>query len=422
MRHYPKILWLLAVGCFLNIGGLSFLWPLNSIYIHEHLGRPLAVAGMVLLLHSAGASLGQLTGGMLFDRFGARPVLLTGLFCSAALISIPGFFEIWPLYVAVMFLFGFTASLVSPALFAFAAKAWPEGGRRAFNFLYVANNLGVAAGSAIGGIVAAHSFNLAFLSASGTMTVFLCFVFFFIRDGKWRPAPVSDSAREQAATSELLVDAAPKPKTEPAIPWFPILALFTGCVTLWIVYVQWQTAIAVFMQQDYSLAQYSRLWTLNGLVIFLGQPLIALLIRKFKSLSSQMFLGVALFALSYLLVLSHHDQYGVFVAGMVLLTLGEMLLWPVIPAAVAQLSPPTRTGFLQGFIGMASTAGRMLGPLLGGLLFDHTSFTILMSVMTALLTVPVLCFLLYTKKRERAALSCPFPFSSRLTSLQSPAI
>ncbi|WP_038085014.1 MFS transporter [Tumebacillus flagellatus] len=397
MRQYPKILWLLAAGCFLNIGGLSFLWPLNSIYIHEHLGRPLAVAGLVLLLHSAGASLGQLTGGMLFDRFGARPVLLTGLFCSAALISIPGFVEIWPLYVTVMFLFGFTASLVSPAMFALAARAWPEGGRRAFNFLYVANNLGVAAGSAVGGIVAAHSFNLAFLSASGTMLIFLCFVFFFIRDRKQPSAPVAETMREQAAAGEIV-------RAEPAIPWLPILALFTGCLTLWIVYVQWQSAIAVFMQQDYSLAQYSRLWTLNGLVIFLGQPLIALLARKFKSFTSQMFLGVSLFVLSFLLVLTHHDHYSVFVAGMVLLTLGEMLLWPVIPAAVAQLSPPSRTGFLQGFIGMASTAGRMLGPLLGGLLFDHTSFSILLTVMTSLLLVPVLCFLLYNMKKRNVQL------------------
>jgi MFS family permease len=403
LRAYPKILWLLAAGCFLNIGGLSFLWPLNSIYIHEHLGRPLAVAGLVLLLHSAGASIGQLTGGMLFDRFGARPVLLTGLICSASLIAIPGFVEYWPLYVTVMFLFGFTASLVSPAMFALAAKAWPEGGRRAFNFLYVANNLGVAAGTAVGGIVAAHSFNLAFLSAAGTMVVFLCFVFVFIRDPKPLRAPDASQARnEQAAASELNPAPASR-EPEPAIPWLPIGSLFTGCVVLWIVYVQWQSSIAVTMQENYTLAEYSRLWTLNGLVIFLGQPLIAAVVRWFKTLASQLFLGVTLFFLCYLLLLTNHEQYGVFIAGMVLLTLGEMLLWPVIPAAVAQLSPPSRTGFLQGFIGSGTTVGRMLGPLCGGLLFDHTSFQVLLTVMTALLAVPVLCFVVYSRTRTRHA-------------------
>ncbi|PWK14372.1 MFS transporter [Tumebacillus permanentifrigoris] len=403
MRTYPKILWLLAAGCFLNIGGLSFLWPLNSIYIHEHMGRPLTVAGLVLLLHSAGASIGQLTGGMLYDRFGARPVLLTGLICSASLIAIPGFVENWPLYVTVMFLFGFTASLVSPAMFALAAKVWPEGGRRAFNFLYVANNLGVAAGTAIGGIVAAHSFHLAFLSAAGTMVVFLCFVFVFIRDPKpIREREVPQALAEQAATSELdTVNATDSSTREPAIPWLPIASLFTGCVVLWIIYVQWQSSIAVTMQENYSLAEYSRLWTLNGLVIFLGQPLIAAIARWCKSLSSQLFLGVALFFLCYVLLLTNHDRYAVFVAGMVLLTLGEMLLWPVIPAAVAQLSPPSRIGFLQGFIGSGATVGRMLGPLCGGLLFDYTSFQVLLATMTALLTVPVLCFLVYTRTRTR---------------------
>src|SRR5690349_11597209 len=103
------MVWLLGVGCFLNIGALSFLWPLNSIYIHIHLGKPLAVAGLVLLLNSAGGSVGQLLGGSLFDRIGARPVLLIGLTSSAVLIALPGLINSWPLYVTVMCLFGFTA-------------------------------------------------------------------------------------------------------------------------------------------------------------------------------------------------------------------------------------------------------------------------------------------------------------------------
>lgn len=398
MADYPPMLWLLAVGCFLNVGGLSFLWPLNSIYIHEELGKPLTVAGLVLLLHSAGATAGYLAGGSLFDRVGARPVLLTGLLTASLVIALPGLIDSWPLYVAVMFLFGLSASFVFPAINALAAKVWPEGGRRAFNFLYVANNLGVAVGTAIGGLVAQVSFDLAFLSASLTLFLFAVFAFFKIRDPEPSvTAPIHPAAEAQAAALETSATLERPLTPEFKIPWLPINALFIGFLILWIAYVQWQSSIAVHIQsQGTSLSAYSLLWTINGVLIFCGQPLIAWLVRVFRSPSSQMFLGTGLFLIAFLLILMS-NSYSAFIAGMIILTLGEMLLWPCIPAAVSQLSPPSRLGFLQGLIGSGGPVGRMLGPLIGGLLYDHFPFSTLVLFIIGLMLVPLICFAVYMR-------------------------
>jgi predicted MFS family arabinose efflux permease len=395
LSAYPKMLWLLAIGAFLNVGGLSFLWPLNSIYIHDVLGRPMTVAGIVLLLHSAGASIGFLSGGILFDRFGARPVLLYGMIAAAAIVALPGLTDNWPLYIAVMFLFGLFASMVFPAINALAGKCWPEGGRRAFNFIYVANNIGVAVGTALGGLVAQHSFRLAFFSASLTFLLFAGFVFFNIRDREQPAMPATGSANgESAATQEL---AATSELPELKIPWLPIGALFGGFLILWIVYVQWQSSISVFIQSEgIPLSSYSLLWTINGVLIFCGQPLISWLVRIFRTSSAQLFLGTALYVIAYSLILLK-PVFPIFICAMIVTTFGEMLLWPAIPSAVAQLSPPSRAGFLQGFIGSAATIGRMLGPLTGGLLYDHTTFSTLLAVMIGLLFIPTLAFLLYQK-------------------------
>lgn len=51
----PRALKILIIGMFINVTGASFLWPLNTIYIHNHLGKSLTVAGIVLMLNS-GAS------------------------------------------------------------------------------------------------------------------------------------------------------------------------------------------------------------------------------------------------------------------------------------------------------------------------------------------------------------------------------
>ncbi|HEU4965297.1 MAG TPA: MFS transporter [Bacilli bacterium] len=400
--RYPKIMWVLAIAAFLNVGGLSFIWPLNSIYITQELGMTNTVAGIVLLLHSAGSTVGFLTGGYLFDRIGGRPVMLIGLLTSTALLTSIGLFDSWPLYVTVMTLFGVFASLVFPAINAYAAQVWPAGGRRAFNFVYVANNLGVAGGSATGGLVAQYSFHAAFLAAALTMLILALFITFFVRDRARSNTeqPTTAQGTEQASAGKEM--AAAGAITSPPVPWLPIISLFIGFIVLWLVYVQWQTQIAVYMQSDIGivLAKYSVLWTLNGLVIFFGQPLIALVVRWFKSLSSQLFVGTFLYLVSFSLILTT-DAYWIFVVAMIVTTLGEMLLWPGIPAAVAQLSPPSRLGFLQGFIGMGATIGRMLGPLVGGLLYDHTSFHTLLLVMLGLLIIPTLSFIVYTAISRR---------------------
>lgn len=384
---YPRMLWLLAFGSFLNIGGLSFLWPLTTIYMHEHLGQPLTVAGLVLLFHSGGAALGQLAGGWLYDRIGARPVMLSALFASSLLTGLLGFFDAFPLYVAVMIAFGFTASLVFPSINALVAKAWPGGGRRAFNFLYVANNIGVAFGTALGGLIAGRSFAMAFLSASGLFLLFALFVLFTIRDRK-----AMEGTPSPEATAEL---AAAREGREAPVPWLPIGALFVAFLALWLIYVQWTATVSVHMKANgHELASYSMLWTLNGVLIVLGQPLLAAVVRYVRRSSAQMLLGTVLYAVAFGVLLTS-TRYPAFVTSMVILTFGEMLLWPAVPAAVARLSPPSRRGRLQGFILSASTFGRMLGPLVGGLLYDHFGFATLAAVMAAGLIIPLMAFALY---------------------------
>ncbi|MFZ5818203.1 MAG: MFS transporter [Bacillota bacterium] len=386
---YPRMLWLLAFGSFLNLVGLSFLWPLTTVYIHSHLGRPMTVAGVVLLLHSGSAALGQLAGGWLFDRIGARPVMLTGLFTSALLLGLLGLFESWPLYVGVMIAFGFTASLSFPAINALVARAWPGGGRRAFNFLYVANNVGVALGTALGGVIADRSFAAAFLSAGAAFLLFGLFVLLLIRDRR---------GMEGEATPEAAAElAAAREGREGPIPWPPLAALFVTFLMAWLIYVQWQSAVSVHMQaHGYQLAAYSVLWTLNGGLIVLGQPLLALLVRRLPGSAAQIGLGILLYAAAFLILLTD-DAYAVFVASMVILTLGEMLIWPAVPAAVARLSPPSRRGTLQGLILSGATIGRMLGPLLGGLLYDHFGFATLLLVMTGGLVIPLAAIGLYAR-------------------------
>ena len=37
----PRKVWLLVAGMIINVTGASFLWPFNTIYLHDSLGKSL---------------------------------------------------------------------------------------------------------------------------------------------------------------------------------------------------------------------------------------------------------------------------------------------------------------------------------------------------------------------------------------------
>ena len=85
----------------------------NTIYLHDHLGKSLSVAGMVLMINSLTGVIGNLLGGVLFDKWGGYKSTLVGIVIT--LVSILGlvFFHGWPLYVVWLALIGFGSGMVS---------------------------------------------------------------------------------------------------------------------------------------------------------------------------------------------------------------------------------------------------------------------------------------------------------------------
>lgn len=63
-----KLIWLFAGSLIINTG-VSFIWPLTTIYIHNYLHETLTVAGIVLFINSAFTMIGNALGGFLFDKW-----------------------------------------------------------------------------------------------------------------------------------------------------------------------------------------------------------------------------------------------------------------------------------------------------------------------------------------------------------------
>lgn len=354
----PRVVVVLIIGGFIQSVGNSLMWPLNSLFMHSVLGRTLTEAGILLALQSGVSLLCQFLSGFLADRFGPKRIMIIGLVIAILAVGAIGLFPVWGVYAPAFILFGLAQAFIFVPLNALIHAVWPEGGRRGFNLLYVSNNAGVAVGTAIGGMIAQVSFRLTFSLNAAAFLIYLMLVIIGVSE---RKAPIHLIPPKQQ-TERLTKDRGFK----------VLLALGGGIFFAWGAYIQLVTILPVVMNQlGFPLFSYSVLWTLNGVFIVTLQPLINWVIKTWaQSFKRQFYLASVLLTIGYIILLGKLP-YVSYIIAMLILTLGEMLILPAVPAASAQLAPPGKTGAYQGIIGGASSGGRMIGPLLGGMMYDY---------------------------------------------------
>ncbi len=384
--NMPKEIWWLVIGMAINITGASFLWPLNTIYMNEELDKSLSTAGLVLMVNSFGMIVGNLLGGTLFDKLGGYRTIMLGTIVSLCATILLNFFHGWPWYAIWLIMLGFGGGMIIPAIYAMAGAVWPQGGRQTFNAIYLAQNIGVALGAALGGFVAELSFNYIFM-ANLAMYV----IFFFI-------ALFQFNMDYQATVKhqETLENVAHIQNKKHFTALILLCVMFALC---WIAYVQWQTTIASFTQSiGISMSQYSLLWTVNGVLILVGQPLILPIIHLIKGqLKKQLYFGLVVFILSFF-VTSFATSFSIFVVGMVIMTFAEMFVWPAVPTIANNLAPKGREGVYQGIVNSASTVGKAFGPLVGGILVDVFNMQIMFLSMIGLLVIAMAFLTIYDRK------------------------
>ncbi len=326
--------------------------------------------------------IGNLVGGYLFDKVGGYRAILIGititLFSSVGLIFYHSFYP----YMFFLIILGFGSGMVFPAMYAMAGMIWKEGGRKAYNAIYVAQNVGVAVGAAAGGLLASFDFTWIFV---GNTLMFVSF--FFVAFFGYRHLSDADTIVSSVLDERLTIKSKPH--------FNALILLCAAYFICWLAYVQWQTTIASFTQaMGISLGNYSLLWTVNGALIVLGQPLLALIVKHWLKVPKlQIIIGILIFMISFW-VASQASFFIGFMTAMIILTIGEMLVWPAVPTIAGELAPKGREGFYQGIVNSTATGGRMFGPIIGGLIVDlagiETMFIIVLILLVASLGISIL--------------------------------
>ncbi|MGD8188908.1 MFS transporter [Brevibacillus ginsengisoli] len=400
---YPREAVLFILASFVNSTGSAFMWPLTTLYVHNVLHRSIGEAGFALMLQSLAGIAGQFFGGAMYLRLGAKGLIVGSLTLVATAQLLVPFTSDWVLYMVIMSIIGFLNAITMPAIQAFIGFRWKKKRRELFNVVYVGNNLGLAVGTSLAGMLAAYSFSMTFWLNSVSTFAFALFFYLFMRRIQvesteelpvgQRPSILSDDSTWQLLSRYKLY-----------------LFLALGSAFVWFGSSVWGTGVAAYIDHEgMSIAAYSLLWTINGIVIFAGQPITSLIKHTIaKSLTAQLVASACCYTIGFAFMLVFHQNYLAFVVGMVISTFGEMLKAPTIPAFITE-NAGEYAPFYLGVVGGLCSVGRLFGPLLLGRMYDAGGIVPVLLVATGAMAVAVLLYkihaLLHASKDSRSTQS-----------------
>lgn len=356
----PPGFWWLWLSTLVNRTG-AFVLTFLSLYLTTELGHSAWFAGLVVALHGLGGVAGSPLGGLLTDRWGRRPTMVS-MHLAAASCALLLAFVTSPWGIAtVVLLMGVAMQGVRPSINATIADMVPAHDvRRAYALNYWALNLGFAVAAIGGGLAIAFGYRTLFvIDAAATA---LCALIVFLRLPETRPAAAVDKATGKAV-AEPEVGVLTVLRDAP----FRTLVLLNLLVCL-VFTAPWIGLPLTMAGEGLSTSAYGAVIAVNGIVIVVFQLLVNRLTDK-RSPAMLLTVSSLLFALGTGATALAGSSFA-FAATVVVWTIGEMVHVPTNAAATALLSPEHARGRYQGVMGMSWAVAGFVAPILAGWIVD----------------------------------------------------
>lgn len=369
--------WLLVMNATFNMV-MGFILPVNTIFMTKNLHESMVVSGFVLMVYSGFMMLGNALGGYLFDHYSHRGTLLIGYLIAALGFLILSFCHTWPLYAIVLTVIGLGMGVAYTAVNSYTAvvaQQHHQHSQRIFNIMYLSANVGIALGSMLVSVIFHRSIFLTFFLPALCFIACLLIVIFrgHILDGTTHKHSNTTQSSEADIKEVAITSQISKPRL-----YLNLFLICLAVLVVWLGYSQWDSNMSLYMlNNNFKMRDYSLLFSLNALSLMIIQPLMGHLTESlFSQLKIQIALGLAIMGSSFIF-LPGAQQYWQYVVSMLILTIGESITFPTIPALLSKFSTAQNRGTYQSFYVIFGSLGRALGPYLGSLVATKSSFDVL---------------------------------------------
>ncbi len=346
----------------LDLVGFGIVIPLLPLYAQGFGAGPVTVAAL-LAVYSAMQFLFAPWWGRVSDRHGRRPVLLVGLFGSAASYALCGAAGGVATLLAARALGGFMGANVGVAQAYVADVSPPEGRARAMGMIGAAFGLGFILGPALGGALAGFGPAVPFFAAAALTLANALLALRLL------PESLPASARAAAPASAGLVA---RLRTLKGSAGAPVRTPYAAGFLLTLAFAAAEGTLSLWARARWGMGprEVAILFTYLGVVSVVAQGWgVARLTRRLGERRTAM-VGLGVLAAG-MAALAAAPSLAALALALAALAFGQGMASPSLSSWVSRAGGPAEQGRLLGVHQSLGALARVAGPLAGGLALAH---------------------------------------------------
>lgn len=365
-------IWVLAGITFINRAGAMVL-PFLTVYLTNILSFSLKDTGIVMSCFGVGSIVGTYAGGWMTDKWGFYRIQVSSLILGGCMFFVLMYVHTLFGFCVTIFFTSMIADTFRPAtMVAIDAYSRPENRTRSVSLIRFAINLGFAAGPALGGLLAS-SLGYAWLFMIDGVT---CIIAALILKLALSPKRLmNNQLGDKVASGEKVAEKSSSQVLSAYKDHTYLMFIFCQLICA-VAFMQWFSTVPVYLNLELHLPEnyIGALLALNGLLIVIVEmPLIYILENKYNSLSLIGF-GMICVAVSFLVFQLLPYWMGWLVASMILLTIGEIIVFPFGNSFALDRSKLGMGGQYMGLYTMSFSVAHVLAPLIGMQLAEWKGF------------------------------------------------
>lgn len=350
--------WWLALVMFVNRAGTMVL-PFMTVYLREEMQFSIAQAGWQIAFFGIGAILGNFIGGRLTDKIGFYQVQFWSLFLNGILFIVLGQMQTFWQLAACMFVIGTVGEAFRPAnAAAIAYYSSSENRTRSYSLNRLAINLGFSIGPAIGGLLLFQ-----YLFWLDGLTCILAAILL-----RMALTPVTIGAPKHDHKTK---------KTDSSVWKDGDYLKFTFFVFLSaLCFLQVFSMLPIFYKEklDFSQPEIGLVLALNGLIIVVIEMVLVFKLEGKRSPLQYISIGSLLIGFSYVILNLPLAGLTVALVAMLIITTGEMLMFPFINTFWVSRSNESNRGQYASLYSMSFAFAHVLAPTFGSQVVQHFNY------------------------------------------------